>query len=153
MKAESKASGPGGAHRFARRAVLARVARASKVDTQHSWCWQTHDAQRGHALDCAHRPDSFKPATLRDVQIAVHVRPPALATPNVLCVGAQAFGVPALRVIHPSQLRAAIRTMLDTPGPFLLDVMVPHVEHVLPMIPGGGSFRDTINEGDGSRKY
>jgi acetolactate synthase-1/2/3 large subunit len=43
--------------------------------------------------------------------------------------------------------------MLDTPGPYLLDVMVPHIAHVLPMIPGGGSFKDTITEGDGSTKY
>jgi acetolactate synthase-1/2/3 large subunit len=39
--------------------------------------------------------------------------------------------------------------MLDTPGPFVLDVMVPHLDHVLPMIPGGGSFRDIITSGDG----
>lgn len=39
--------------------------------------------------------------------------------------------------------------MLDTPGPFVLDVMVPHVEHVLPMLPAGGTFQDTILSGDG----
>jgi hypothetical protein len=60
---------------------------------------------------------------------------------------------PCRRVIKKSELREAIREMLDTPGPFLLDVMVPHVAHVLPMIPGGGSFKDTITEGDGSQKY
>jgi acetolactate synthase-1/2/3 large subunit len=65
----------------------------------------------------------------------------------------QSFGVPAQRVIAKSELRAAIRKMLDTPGPYLLDVMVPHIEHVLPMIPGGGAFKDIITEGDGSRKY
>lgn len=48
---------------------------------------------------------------------------------------AASFGVPARRVIAPSELRGAIREALDTPGPFLLDVMVPHMEHVLPMIP------------------
>ena len=48
---------------------------------------------------------------------------------------AAAFGVPARRVVAPGELRGAIREALDTPGPFLLDVMVPHVEHVLPMIP------------------
>lgn len=48
---------------------------------------------------------------------------------------AASFGVPARRVVAPGELRAAIREALDTPGPFLLDVMVPHVEHVLPMIP------------------
>jgi acetolactate synthase-1/2/3 large subunit len=27
--------------------------------------------------------------------------------------------------------------------------MFPHQEHVLPMVPGGGSFKDTITTGDG----
>lgn len=43
--------------------------------------------------------------------------------------------------------------MLDTPGPFLLDIIVPHIQHVLPMIPGGGSFKESITEGDGSIEY
>ena len=45
------------------------------------------------------------------------------------------------------------REMLDTPGPYLLDIMVPHIEHVLPMIPGGASFKDVITDGDGSMTY
>lgn len=66
---------------------------------------------------------------------------------------ATSFNVPGKRVLDPSDLRAAIREMLDTPGPYVLDVMVPHIEHVLPMIPGGGSFKDIITEGDGSQEY
>ncbi|KAK9840745.1 hypothetical protein WJX81_001848 [Elliptochloris bilobata] len=66
---------------------------------------------------------------------------------------AASFGVPARRVVAPGELRGAIREALDTPGPFLLDVMVPHVEHVLPMIPGGGSFKDTISTGSGKDKF
>lgn len=45
------------------------------------------------------------------------------------------------------------REMLETPGPYLLDVMVPHIEHVLPMIPGGGSYKDIITTGDGSIEH
>ena len=45
------------------------------------------------------------------------------------------------------------REMLDTPGPYLLDVMVPHVQHVLPMIPGGASFKEVITTGDGTVEY
>ena len=45
------------------------------------------------------------------------------------------------------------REALDTPGPFLLDVMVPHIQHVLPMIPGGGSFKEVITTGDGLDTY
>ncbi|EFJ51706.1 hypothetical protein VOLCADRAFT_73117 [Volvox carteri f. nagariensis] len=66
---------------------------------------------------------------------------------------ARSFGVPSMRVIRKEDLRGAIRTMLDTPGPYLLEVMVPHIEHVLPMIPGGATFKDIITEGDGSVKY
>ncbi|KAK9835817.1 hypothetical protein WJX74_008609 [Apatococcus lobatus] len=66
---------------------------------------------------------------------------------------AKSCGVPGSRIFKPEDLRAAIRTMLDTPGPYLLDVMVPHIEHVLPMIPGGGSFKDIITTGDGSQTY
>ena len=66
---------------------------------------------------------------------------------------AKSFGMKGERVFKPQELRPAMRRMLDTPGPYLLDVMVPHIEHVLPMIPGGGSFKDIITEGDGSWKY
>lgn len=65
----------------------------------------------------------------------------------------QAFGIPSKRIFKPDELRPAIREMLDTPGPYLLDVMVPHIEHVLPMIPGGASFKDVITTGDGSMTY
>lgn len=50
-------------------------------------------------------------------------------------------------------LNICCREMLDTPGPYLLDVMVPHIEHVLPMIPGGGSYKDIITTGDGSIEH
>eukprot|EP00192_Tetraselmis_astigmatica_P009042 CAMPEP_0117661384 /NCGR_PEP_ID=MMETSP0804-20121206/7508_1 /TAXON_ID=1074897 /ORGANISM="Tetraselmis astigmatica, Strain CCMP880" /LENGTH=677 /DNA_ID=CAMNT_0005468247 /DNA_START=151 /DNA_END=2185 /DNA_ORIENTATION=+ len=64
---------------------------------------------------------------------------------------AKSCGVPARRVINKQDMREAVREMLAYDGPFLLDVMVPHVEHVLPMIPSGGSFKDIITNGDGSQ--
>ncbi|OWM65493.1 acetolactate synthase 3, chloroplastic [Punica granatum] len=66
---------------------------------------------------------------------------------------AEACGIPAARVTKKADLRAAIKKMLDTPGPYLLDVIVPHQEHVLPMIPSGGAFKDVIVEGDGRTAY
>jgi acetolactate synthase-1/2/3 large subunit len=72
--------------------------------------------------------------------------------PNMLKF-AEACEIPAARVIKKEDLRAAIQKMLDTPGPYLLDVIVPHQEHVLPMIPSGGAFKDVITEGDGRSKY
>ena len=62
---------------------------------------------------------------------------------------AESFGVPGRRVFRPEELRPAIREMLATPGPYVLDIMVPHIQHVLPMIPGGGSYQDIITKGDG----
>ena len=58
------------------------------------------------------------------------------------------FGVPCERVSHPSELRAAIERLLAAEGPYVLDVMVPYTEHVLPMIPGGGSYKDVIVDDD-----
>ena len=62
---------------------------------------------------------------------------------------AESFNVPAARVSRMADLEDAIRAMCDTPGPYLLDVVVPHQEHVLPMIPGGGSFTEIITTGGG----
>lgn len=66
---------------------------------------------------------------------------------------AEACDIPGARVTKKSDVRAAIQKMLDTPGPYLLDVITPHQEHVLPMIPSGGAFKDVITEGDGRSSY
>jgi acetolactate synthase-1/2/3 large subunit len=57
---------------------------------------------------------------------------------------AEGFGVKARRVIEKKELRGAIQEMLDHKGPYLLDVVVPFSEHVLPMIPAGKSVKDMI---------
>ncbi|ERN09835.1 acetolactate synthase 3, chloroplastic [Amborella trichopoda] len=72
--------------------------------------------------------------------------------PNLLKF-AEACDIPAARVTKLNELKAAISKMLETPGPYLLDVVVPHQEHVLPMIPSGGAFKDIITEGDGRTSY
>ena len=43
-------------------------------------------------------------------------------------------------------LRDAIREMLDAEEPFLLDVVVPYAEHVLPMIAQGKSAKEILTE-------
>ena len=40
----------------------------------------------------------------------------------------------------------ARREMLETDGPFLLDCHTGYEEHVLPMIPPGGSYKDILTE-------
>lgn len=57
---------------------------------------------------------------------------------------AEGFGVPARHVRDKKELPAAIRHMLSTDGPYLLDVLVPYQEHVLPMIPTNMTVRDII---------
>lgn len=59
---------------------------------------------------------------------------------------AQGFGVKASQVRDKAKLPAAIAEMLAHPGPYVLDVICPYQEHVLPMIPGGGTVRDIIIE-------
>jgi acetolactate synthase-1/2/3 large subunit len=49
--------------------------------------------------------------------------------------------------MHKKDLAAAIQRMLDAKEPYVLDVMVPYTEHVLTMIPAGGTYKDTIYEG------
>jgi acetolactate synthase I/II/III large subunit len=66
---------------------------------------------------------------------------------------AKGFNIPAARVTKRSEVCSAIKKMLETPGPYLLDVIVPHQEHVLPMIPSGGAFKDMILDGDGRTVY
>ena len=59
---------------------------------------------------------------------------------------AAGFGVKGRRVIKKSELRPAIQAMLDHDGPYVLDVVVPYTEHVLPMIPAGRSVKEMILE-------
>ncbi|KAL0911190.1 hypothetical protein M5K25_019312 [Dendrobium thyrsiflorum] len=72
--------------------------------------------------------------------------------PDLVAI-AKGFKIPGARVAKKSQVREAIKEMLETPGPYLLDIIVPHQEHVLPMIPSGGAFKDVITEGDGRTQY
>ena len=60
-----------------------------------------------------------------------------------ICAG---FGVKCERVLHKKDLRAAIQRMLEAREAYVLDVMVPYTEHVLPMIPGGMSYKDVITD-------
>jgi acetolactate synthase-1/2/3 large subunit len=57
---------------------------------------------------------------------------------------AQGYGCGASTVRKKSDLEGAIREMIESKGPYLLDVEVPYQEHVLPMIPGGMTVDDMI---------
>jgi acetolactate synthase-1/2/3 large subunit len=70
---------------------------------------------------------------------------PAALYPDFVKI-AEGFGVKGRRVLKKSELRAAIQEMLDHDGPYVLDVIVPYTEHVLPMIPAGKSVKEMILE-------
>ncbi len=66
-----------------------------------------------------------------------------------LCAG---FGIKCERVTRQEDLAAAIARMIASPEAYVLDVMVPYDVHVLPLIPGGMSYKDVLLEriaGDG----
>ncbi len=52
--------------------------------------------------------------------------------------------VEADRVSKKSNLEAALNKMLEHEGPYVLEAEVPYEEHVLPMIPSGGTIDDMI---------
>lgn len=59
---------------------------------------------------------------------------------------AKAFNVPCERVIYKKDLRDAMQRMLDSDQPYLLDVITPYTEHVLPFIPAGRTVKEMIYE-------
>jgi acetolactate synthase I/II/III large subunit len=68
---------------------------------------------------------------------------PEVTYPDFITI-AQGFGVAARQVRKKSDVVDALKEMIAYPGPYVLEVLVPYQEHVLPMIPSGGTFRDII---------
>jgi acetolactate synthase-1/2/3 large subunit len=54
------------------------------------------------------------------------------------------FNVKCERVMYKKDLRAAIQRMLDSDEAYVLDVVVPYSEHVIPFIPAGKTVADMI---------
>ena len=63
--------------------------------------------------------------------------------PDYIAV-AKSFNVPCERVMLKSQLRGAIQRMLESDEPYLLDIIVPYTEHVLPFIPTNQTVAEMI---------
>ena len=59
---------------------------------------------------------------------------------------ARGYGWQAETVSKKSDLTAAIEEMVNSDGPYMLDVEVPYQEHVLPMIPSNHTADDIIIE-------
>jgi acetolactate synthase-1/2/3 large subunit len=60
-----------------------------------------------------------------------------------MCKG---FGVKCERVLHKKDVPAALQRMLASKETYVLDIMTPYTEHVLPMIPSGKTYKDIITE-------
>jgi acetolactate synthase-1/2/3 large subunit len=59
---------------------------------------------------------------------------------------AKGYLIPGREVYKKADLADAIKEMLETPGPFLLDVHIQYQEHVLPMLPPGKTYKHIITE-------
>jgi len=55
---------------------------------------------------------------------------------------ARSFNVPSQRVLYKKDLRRAVQEMLDSDQPYVLDVICPYTEHVMPFIPAGRTVAD-----------
>ncbi|MCA9035215.1 MAG: biosynthetic-type acetolactate synthase large subunit [Planctomycetaceae bacterium] len=70
---------------------------------------------------------------------------PVETFPNFVQI-ARGYGVTASQVRSKAEFPKALAAMLDHDGPYLLDVICPYQEHVLPMIPSGRTVREIIVE-------
>lgn len=59
---------------------------------------------------------------------------------------AEGYGVASAQVRTKAEYPAALKKMIEHDGPYVLDVICNYQEHVLPMIPAGGTVRDIITE-------
>jgi acetolactate synthase-1/2/3 large subunit len=60
-----------------------------------------------------------------------------------ICEG---FEVPCEHITRREDVVPALKRMLASKTAYVLDIMVPHTEHVLPMIPGGMTYKDIITK-------
>ena len=69
---------------------------------------------------------------------------------------AEAYGVAALRVDRPDELRSVLRQSLEIDGPVLVDIRVAREENVFPMVPAGAALSEMMtgpeSDTDGGNK-
>jgi len=69
----------------------------------------------------------------------------AISSPDFVKL-ADAYGIPAYRVAHPSELDATVRKAMDhTDGPVLVECVVAQEDNVYPMIPAGQTVNEIID--------
>ncbi len=66
---------------------------------------------------------------------------------------AEAFGLSGFRCEKPSEAEKAIKEMIKTPGPVILDLCIDPNENVFPMIPAGAAHNEIqLGPDDGKKK-
>ncbi len=94
------------------------------------WEDRFYDSVRGHTILC-------DPENIGGPENLEAIYPDYIT----MCAG---FGVKARRVTKREELRDAMREMLAADEPYLLEIIVPYSEHVLPMIPQGKSAKEML---------
>ncbi len=67
----------------------------------------------------------------------------AMSVPDFVTL-AKAYNAKGFRIEKPSELAATMKQAFATPGPVLIDVIIPKEEAVMPMIPPGGSMSEML---------
>ncbi len=67
----------------------------------------------------------------------------AMSVPNFVKL-ADAYGAKGFRIEKSKELAATMKEAFATPGPVLIDVVIPKEEAVMPMIPPGGSMSEML---------
>ena len=57
---------------------------------------------------------------------------------------ADAYGIPGQKVNARENLESALQTMLDSKGPYLLEISVEKEDNIFPMVPSGASVSDIL---------
>ena len=105
------------------------AAKALILNNQHlgmvvQWEDRFYSSNRAHTfIGDPHNPESFYPDFVKV---------------------AQGFGIEGRRIIKKQEVSEALDEMLACDRAYVLDVIIPYTEHVLPMIPAGHTFDDTI---------
>jgi acetolactate synthase-1/2/3 large subunit len=112
------------------------------LDNQHlgmvvQWEDRFHDSNRAHTYL---GPIDHAEACGRGGEPYVSERYPDFVTI------AKGYGWGAATISDKVDLVPALEEMINSDGPYLLNVQVPYVEHVLPMIPSGRTVDDMILE-------
>jgi acetolactate synthase-1/2/3 large subunit len=67
----------------------------------------------------------------------------AMSVPNFVKL-AEAYGARGFRIEKQGELASTMKEAFNTPGPVLIDIVIPKEEAVMPMIPPGGSMSEML---------